>query len=64
MPPVLTDQWWMWVITNYGVTIAAVPTALTVILKLVAIWNPNAPTDKVREIIGLLWKKQDKEGTS
>jgi hypothetical protein len=56
----LSDEWWKWVITNYGYTIAAIPIVITVILKLVAIWNPNAPTDKVREVLGLLWKKEEK----
>lgn len=55
---ILSDEWWKWVISNYGYTIAAIPIVITVILKLIAIWNPNAPTDKVREVLGLLWKKE------
>lgn len=51
----LSNTWMMEVLSNYSMVIAAIPTAIGAILKVIAILNPNVPTDKIRDL--LTWKK-------
>ena len=44
------NAWFAWFFTNYSMAIYAIPAIVAFILKAIAIWNPNVPTDKVRDL--------------
>jgi len=51
---VLSNDWVNMALSKYSIVIAAMPTIITGILKIIAILNPNVPTDKIRDL--LAWK--------
>jgi len=54
MNDILSNDWINMVASKYSMAIAAVPAIVTAILKVVAMLNPNVPTDKIRDL--LTWK--------
>lgn len=52
---VLNNAWWVWFWNNYSMSILGIPTAITFILKGVAIFHPGIPTDKVRDLFKEFW---------
>ena len=54
---VLSNDWWTWVWANYNMTILGVPTALSFLLKLIAIFHPNVTSNKVMDLIADYWPK-------
>ena len=51
----LSNNWINAVLSNYSIAIAAIPAIIGTVLKVIAILNPNVPTDKIRDL--LAWKK-------
>lgn len=54
----LSNDWWAWLWTTYSMTIIAVPTVATFILKLWAIITPNTKSDQIIELIQSFVKKE------
>lgn len=52
----LSNDWLNWAWNNYSILIIGIPSIVTFILKAVAIWNPNIPSDKIRDLFAN-WKK-------
>jgi hypothetical protein len=51
---ILSNDWLTMILSKYSMAIAAIPTLITMILKAIAMLNPNVPTDKIRDL--LTWK--------
>jgi hypothetical protein len=51
----LSNNWITAALSNYSIAIAAIPVIIGMVLKIIAILNPNIPTDKIRDL--LTWKK-------
>ncbi len=56
MSDFLSNDWINVMLSKYSMAIAAIPTVIGLILKAVAMLNPNVPTDKVRDL--LTWGKK------
>lgn len=53
----LTNDWWVYVWENYSLTILGVPIFFSFFLKLLAVFNPNVPSDKIIELFEDYWPK-------
>ena len=51
----LSNDWWSWFLSNYSMTLAAIPTVIAFSLKLVAIFHPKVPSDKILDLIQSYW---------
>ena len=51
----LSNDWINAMLSKYSMAIAAIPTVIGLILKAVAMLNPNVQSDKIRDL--LTWKK-------
>lgn len=54
----LSNDWITMVMSKYSMAIAAIPTIIGLILKAIAMLNPNVPTDKIRDLLS--WKARGK----
>jgi hypothetical protein len=52
------NNWFNWFLSNYSILIAFIPVAMTFILKLIAILNPNVPSDQICELINQYWRRK------
>jgi hypothetical protein len=59
---IFSNQWFNWFMSNYSIAIAALPGVVYFILRLVAIVNPNVPTNKVKELFQDSWPPWNKNG--
>jgi hypothetical protein len=57
-PDIFSNDWITMVMSTYSMAIAAIPAAIGIILKAVAMLNTNVPTDKIRDL--LTWKVKEK----
>jgi hypothetical protein len=59
---ILSNDWFNMVASNYSIAVASIPTLVGIGLKVVAITNPNVPTDKIEDLLKLvgclLWRKK------
>ena len=53
----LSNDWITWIWTTFSMVIVAVPSLVIFTLKLVAIFHPNIPTDKVIDLFKEYWPK-------
>ena len=51
----LSNDWCVWIWNNYSIVITAIPTVIGFGLKLVAIFNPNTPSDKIIDLVKQYW---------
>jgi len=56
----LSNDWMVWLWNTYSMVILCVPSAVAFILKMVALWNPNIPSDKVIDLLKEYWPKKGK----
>jgi len=47
---ILDNEWINYFLTNYSILIGAVPYVIYKILKIIAIINPNVPTDLIKDL--------------
>jgi len=52
----LSNTWITAVLSNYSIAIAAIPAIIGIVLKVIAMLNPNVSTDKIRDL--LTWNKK------
>jgi len=53
----LSNEWMKWVWDNFSIAIVAFPTVVTFGLKLVAIFHPSIPSDKIIDVFKQFWPK-------
>ncbi len=54
---ILSNEWWTWVWATYNYSILGFPVVISFVLKLIAVFNPNVPSDKIIELINVYWPK-------
>jgi phosphoglycerate-specific signal transduction histidine kinase len=54
----LSNDWINWFMSNYSMAFFAVPSVITLILKLIAIYNPNIKSSEVAELFEKYWPKK------
>ena len=54
----LSNDWINWFMSNYSMAFFAVPSVITLILKLIAIYNPNVKSSEVSELFEKYWPKK------
>jgi len=47
----LTNDWFNWVFSTYSVLLGLIPTVIGFILKLLAVFHPDIPSDKIIDLI-------------
>jgi hypothetical protein len=52
---ILSNDWWAFVWNTYSMTIVGIPSAITFILKLIAIFHPKVPTDAISGLFKEYW---------
>lgn len=50
------NNWFNWFLSNFSIAIASVPIISGFLLKLLAIFNPNVPSDKIIDLVNHYWK--------
>ncbi len=50
-----SNDWCVWAWSQYSVAILAVPSLVAFALKLVAIFHPDVPSDKINDLIKTYW---------
>lgn len=53
----LSNEWMIWFWNTYNMALMLVPSVAAFILKLVALFNPRIPSDKVIDLIKEYWPK-------
>jgi hypothetical protein len=48
---VLSNNWFNWLVSNYSILIGLIPVSVIFILKLIAIFHPGIPSDKIVDLI-------------
>jgi len=47
---ILSNDWINYFLTHYSILIGAIPYIVYKALKIIAILNPNVPTDKIKDL--------------
>ena len=53
----LSNNWMSWFFSTYSIVIMAAPSVIAFTLKLVAMFNPSVPSDKIIDLIKEYWPK-------
>jgi hypothetical protein len=53
----LSNEWITWVWDTFSMAIVAFPSVIGLILKVIAIYNPNVKSNEVTELIEKYWPK-------
>jgi len=53
----LTNNWMSWFFSTYSIAIMGAPSVMAFILKLLAMFNPRIPSDKIIDLIKEYWPK-------
>lgn len=53
-----SNNWWTWVWNTYNMSILGFPIAIGFVLKLLAVFNPNIPSDQVIDVFKQYWPKK------
>lgn len=52
------NNWINWFMSNYSGALAIAPLIAGFMLKLIAIWHPEVPSDKICDLIEKTWRKK------
>jgi hypothetical protein len=52
---ILSNDWLIWVWKTFSMAIIAIPSVIIFITKLVAIFNPNVPSNKICDLFQKSW---------
>ena len=52
---VLSNEWVIWLWNTYSMAILAVPSVVTFGAKLLAIFHPDIPSDKITDLVKQYW---------
>ncbi|KKW12657.1 MAG: hypothetical protein UY48_C0010G0009 [Candidatus Gottesmanbacteria bacterium GW2011_GWB1_49_7] len=58
MESLLTNDWFNWIFSTYSVCLGLIPVAVSFILKLIAIFHPGVPSDKIIDLIQKTFAKK------
>lgn len=52
------NDWFNWFLSNFSIAIASVPIVAGFLLKLLAIFHPAVPSDKIIDLVNQYWRKK------
>lgn len=52
----LDNDWFNWFLSSYSICLTFIPVILTFFVKLVAIFHPRVPSDRIVDLIHEYWK--------
>ena len=58
MNELFTNEWFNWIFSTYSICLGLIPMILIFLLKLIAIFHPGIPSDKVVELIQNTFTKE------
>lgn len=58
MNDLFTNNWFNWILSTYSIGLGLLPVVVTFVLKLIAIFHPGVPSDKIVDLIQSTLKKE------
>jgi len=56
--PIFSNDWWTAVWNTYNMSILGFPLLIAFIVKLLAIFNPNIPSDQIIDVFKQYWPQK------
>jgi len=53
----LDDKWWLWLWHHFSFIMVMIPSAVGIVLKIVAVKHPDVPTDKIIDLFKLICRR-------